>query len=391
MKRETKQNVLCRECYRLFNYARTGVLCRAGPCREVRDEHGRPGPRFLDPRAYGLWRGWPRSRLVLEPSDRCPICRTAGRLVPACPICRRQLDATVGEVEDHVIGVIGATGSGKSHYLAGVLQQFLQAGIGGEDWRVSFGRPEDRRLYRRKFLQPMFRDRLELPPNPKRIEPELRLLLENRATGQRVLLVFRDLGGEVCADPERLAQAKFLHYARGVVLIADPLVYMPEHELAEGVERLDATEVLERYRSVLEAQDAGPAGDAYPLLPRQKFLAVAVTKADLVLAKDHFFWRDGKGDRHLSGRFWEARREEDEATRRWVRERLSAELGEVAAEFAGVGYFFVSSFGFRHVPRSALTETPRPWRVHEPIFALLERFDLAAGAAGESREDDDAL
>ncbi len=384
------KNVLCRECYRLFNYARTGVLCRSEPCREVRDDHGRSGPRFLDPRAYGLWRGWPKSLLVLGPDDECPICRSAGSLVPACPLCRRQLDATVGEVEDHVIGVIGATGSGKSHYLAGVLQQFLEAEVGGERWRVSFGRAEDRRLYRRKFLRPLFRDREELAPNPMRVEPELRLLLENEASGQRVLLVFRDLGGEVCADPRRLEQVRFLRYARGVVLIADPLAYMPGHELADGVERLEATEILDNYASVLARQDVQPAHRAFPLLPRQKFLAVAVTKADLVLEENHFFWQDGNADRHLSPRFWESRREEDEATRRWVGEELSDELAEMAAEFADVGYFFVSSFGFRHVPRSPITETPRPRRVHEPIFALLDRFEMASGRAAGS-PDDDAL
>jgi hypothetical protein len=54
--------------------------------------------------------------------------------------------------------------------------------------------------------------------------------------------------------------------------------------------------------------------------------------------------------------------------------------------FAETSWFFVSSIGYRLAPGTqALPEPPRPRRVHEPIFALLDRLTADRPASVKQR------
>jgi len=388
------KQLFCRHCFELFRADRIMVLCRSERCSGVPDDRGRRGPRFIDPRAHAaLWRRF-RRRLVLDAP--CPFCQEIDVLAPACPLCRGQLEEGLGEaVVDRVIAVIGARDSGKSHYLATVLHQLLEGGAGGEVWEPAM-KAEDVALYRRHFRRPLFDQRQELPATPPAPGPELRLTLEGR--GGKTLVVFRDLGGEVFDDPERLKDLGFLRYAPGVVLMVDPFAFPPPagSPLAWAPNgEPTCTEVLERYRAVLEALPRYPEHRALPLLPRQKALAVVLTKADLLLDEDHRFWDGAAGRPHLAKGFWHDRRTDSEAVRGWLRGRLGLDLADAAGAFGEVGYFVVSSYGYPpHQPRSRLDNPPRPRRVHEPIFALLDLLaedEQGGGAAPDVDPEDDIL
>lgn len=378
------QNHLCRNCYELFRFEQVGILCRSRACSQVLDDRRRRGPRYFSSQEYGFWKGLFRKRLVLDDQTPCPFCAEP-KLEKACPLCRAPLDATAGQVDDHVIAVVGASESGKSHYLAAVLYQFLERQVGGDTWSVRFAGDEDEDTYRREFLEPLFERREELPATPLGERPELRLLLENRRTGTRALLAFRDLAGETFVDPHRLERNRFLRHAQGVVLVVDPQAF-PLDTLS-GVQpwipngRPTAVDVLAGYRKVLQRQDRPPELLARPVMPEDKLLAVAVTKADLVLAPGHSFYADGGADPLQSG-YWNARREQDQRVRDWLRNHINGRLERETERFADAGFFFVSSYGFRHQPRSPLENKPSPLRVEEPILALLDR--LAAESAGPS-------
>ncbi len=378
------RNVLCRHCFRLFRYDEIGVICRSNRCARIPDDRGKDRPRYMRPKDYGLWQRWRRR---LNPGAACPMCKQIDTLYPACPLCRGQLDIDIGEVDDRVIAVIGASESGKSHYLATVLHQLLYGDVGGDVWKVSM-KSVDREIYQREFLTPLFEDHQELESTYAGLGPELRLILENRNDGHRTLLIFRDLGGEIFRDSKLMQELSFLRYAQGVVLMADPLAYEPP--AADAVPwpcngRPPAAEVLSNYRVVLESQERYPEHRALPLLPSEKFLAVVVTKADLVLPGEHAFWEQSDGRPHLESGYWSRRENENREIREWVRDHLGSELVDVAIAFADVGYFFVSSYGFPHQPRETFSVSPQPRRVHEPIFGLLDCF----ASRGETIEDED--
>jgi hypothetical protein len=378
------KNLLCRHCFHLFRDDRIGIVCGSEACSHVMDDRGEAGARYMDPRPMGLWHRW-RRRLDLEAA--CPHCRQEGNLVPACPGCRAQLDVSIGEVEDRVIGVIGASESGKTHFLATILHQFLERKIGGDVWQVEM-KPADQRLYR-DYLRTLFEQQQELPQTQAALQPELRLMLRNQRDGRQTLLVFRDLGGEIFVDPQRLREVSFLRYAQGVVLLVDPLAFAPPPSAVwKPNGRPDAVEILDNYRAALKGQERYPEHRDLPLLPAQKALAVAVTKADLVLDSEHPFRSDAETMRPLDPGYWNRRKDEDKMARQWIEENLGRALPNVAGEFHDAGYFFVSSYGYRHQPGSPLREAPRPSRVHEPIFALLDRL---ASLSPSTAEDDAGL
>lgn len=379
--------MFCRHCFVPFQRPRIGVVCRSEVCRQVRDDHGRRDGRFLFADGWDFWLRPEHPETgqlpTLHLDGPCPHCRQIGHLRSVCPHCRQPLDLDRGE--DRVIAVVGATASGKTHFLATVLHQLLDGGVGGEDWRVALDKAHLRPL-REKLLDPLFHDREVLPSTVDRLDDEMALPLENLRDGRRVLLAFRDLGGEIFQQEDRLRRVHFLRYAQGVVLMADPLAFPPRSPDGSGATgeprqipwahngQPTALETLAAYRRVLETQERRVEHRALPLLPEEKYLAVAVTKADLVLERDHPFWEDANGA-HLEPGYWQRREEQGAAVRSWIEEELDPRLVREAASFSEARFFFVSSLGFRHSPaEDHLEEEPRPRRVHEPIFALLDRL-----------------
>ena len=406
---DSRRRQLCRNCFQLFQFGHVGVICESRQCSQVADDRRRTKPRYFSSREYGFWKGLFRKTLHLDETTPCPFCAQP-KLVKACPRCRRALDPTTGEVDDHVIAVIGASDSGKSHFLAAVLYQFLEKNVGGDAWAVDFASEDDEEIYRRQFLRPLFEDRRELAATPATEGPELRLLLKHRRTGQQALLAFRDLGGEIFADPTQLERTDFLRYAKGVVLVVDPQAFpldtVSSIQPWQPNGRPTALDVLKTYRRVLDRLGRPSELEAYPLLPDEKLLAVAVTKADLVLEQDHPFYGDESVDPLAPG-FWPARQAWSDAVRDWLAGHIGSALERETRRFADASFFFVSSYGFRHEPRRRIEETPRPRRVHEPILALLDRLGAAGqgaasqgaagqgaagqgGAGGRSRRSDEA-
>jgi Double-GTPase 2 len=376
-------NVLCRHCFRLFDFRRVGVLCRSRRCSGVLDTEGRRGPRFMLPdRERGLWaqRGW---RLALDAA--CPYCEQRGRLVPACPRCRNPLDPEIGEVEDRIIGVLGAKDSGKSHYLSTLLHLLLYREVGGDVWEVRMDR-EARQAAEERLLRPLFDELREIPFTERGPGVELRLVLTHRSDGRRVLLVFRDLSGEFMVDRGLLEEVDFLRYAEGVVLLADPqaLGGRVRKDAARAPRQVTCAEILDNYRAALDARPQRPGEEEVAVVPARKFLAVTITKADLVLRPKHGFWSPN-GSAHLAPGFWQARAAESRVARDWLHRKLGdpRSFAVAVGEFGDASYFFVSSYGYHHTPHSkTLRKPPKPLRVHEPIFALLDRF---ASADGEPR------
>jgi hypothetical protein len=346
----------------------------------------------MKPRQVGLWSLWRRLMgLAPDLEQPCPFCHEIDRLELACPRCREPLAGETAALERRMIAVIGSNAAGKTHFMATVLHRFLEGHIDGWEVRMS---PEALERCRRELLNPLFEEGRELAATPAVLGPDFPVEFENQNTGDKALLVFRDVGGEALISPERLKELDFLHYADGVVLMVDPLAYRPPLDATENWVRHDkapVTKVLKVYREVLQQRRRLEHDRGRSLLPRQKFLAVTVTKADLVLRRDHSFWdTNGDGSEYGAG-YWAARSEKSRAVRDWIENNLGLKMARLTEDFADVSYFFVSSFGNGHSPgKQVLVQRPEPRRVHEPILALLDRLGEEA-ASTASTDDDDEL
>lgn len=373
-------STLCRHCFHLVAAGTEWVACRSDDCARVDDGDGRVGPRLLDPaRVPGLLErsGFLGRKRRLDLGAPCPHCSIRGRLVPVCPRCRAELSTAVPgggdtEADDAIIAVLGAVDAGKTHYLAALYHCLAEADepAGGDVWALELSEDE-REVLRDQLWRPLFEERRELKRTPRSRRQEMNLLLRHRETGRRVLLAFQDLSGEILGERDKMAREEFLRHARGVILLADPLPLQGENDHAS------CTRILANYRHLLEqpVRDLEPEeAEELPLEPGDKTLAIAVTKSDLVLPDEHFFWDPPPLDPVMEG-YWDARSEEDGSAREWLLERAHRDLVRLAEPFAATGWFFVSSTGFPYEPHShALPEAPRPRRVVEPLFALLDRF-----------------
>jgi len=306
----------------------------------------------------------------------CPFCFEIDRLELACPQCREPMAGERVELERRMIAVIGSNAAGKTHFMATVLHRFLEGDIYG--WEVRMN-PEALVRCRCELLNPLFLEGRELEATPAVLGKDFPVEFENHRTGDKALLVFRDVGGEALLTPERLRELDFLHYADGVILMVDPLAYRPPLDAPEEWvphNHAPVTQVLRVYREVLEQRRRLLQDRDRSLLPNQKFLAVTVTKADLVLDPSHWFWETNGGAPEYRPGYWSARRERSRSVQDWLDTNLELKMARLTEDFADVSYFFVSSFGNRHPPgKEWLIEPPKPLRVHEPILALLDRLE----------------
>jgi Double-GTPase 2 len=312
-----------------------------------------------------------------------------GTLHRACPRCGHELPQE-GTTDDYIIAVLGAKDAGKTHYLATLYHVLAEARepVGGEVWEVAFDETT-RESIRGQLWRPLFKDKQELPITTAK--SELRLPLRHRPSDRRVLVTFQDLSGEILSNQQKLAKEDFLHHARGVILLADPLAFESPNPKGRWSKwyhgHPTCTEILASYQRILEnraqrVQSREEQAERH-LLPAHKVLTVAVTKADLVLRnRSHPFW-NGTSAAHLMPGYWNQRKEESQKAKKWLLERAGRELERLALSFADVGYFFVSSYGYEHKPKTKdLVKPPNPVRVHEPLFALLDR--LAQGDPGST-------
>jgi len=375
-------STLCRKCFHLIPKGREWVICLSDRCRETVDIHGEVRPLTLNPkRETGLWSQFSR-RVNLDAP--CPVCGQFDSLRLACSRCLHELPGAE-TADDHVIAVLGAKDAGKTHYLATLYHMLAEAEepAGGDAWELEIDEATRERI-RDELWRPLFEEMRELDATPATRRPEeMNLILYHRETGRRILVAFQDLSGEVLSDRQRLEREEFLLHARGVILLADPLAFDAPGSCRRSRWHHDqptCTEILRDYRRAIEQRarrvESREEQSERNLLPEHKVLAVAVTKADLILRnKSHRFWNGLSSAGASESGFWEARAEDDHLTRKWLLERTGPELARLAEPFADAGYFFVSSFGYEHKPHTeTLVKPPSPLRVHEPLFALLDRF-----------------
>ncbi len=176
-----------------------------------------------------------RGLFSVEKEAACPDCGTMTG-VRVCPGCHNPLPDSTLRGEDLIISVVGAGGSGKSHFL-GVLLKMLDRRIAPafEDGAVesfddSYGR------WQASAGMRLYRDRKTLPPTVSSIcktgtgvyRPLVFKLKSsgNGLPGSRnklLTLLFFDAAGEDLGDPETMKTAAgFIGRSAGIIFLLDP-------------------------------------------------------------------------------------------------------------------------------------------------------------------------
>lgn len=324
-------------------------------------------------------------RLLRRPL-KIPIDSQGRRLTrKLCPHDNdHDLPFTAGSQASLVIGVIGAKYSGKSHYVASLVER-LESRTGA-DMRASLlpVTDETSTRYQHDFYDPLFAKSLELPvtvgvPPPLIYDLTLDESLFGEKRNRAVTLALYDTAGEELENPDRVREVvKYLGCASGIMFLVDPLQVPEVRELLPPsvqppeLERNAAPQQI--ISNVLQLLEDGEivATNAPLSIP----VAVVLTKCDVLrdagLIEANRLWNIEK--RHIG--YFDVKAHEDmnsmmgEYLQRWS----MATFRHVETRFSRHAFFGVSATGC--ASEKSRFEFISPWRVEDPLLWLLAELGV---------------
>jgi hypothetical protein len=288
------------------------------------------------------------------------------------------LPFTAGAQASLVIGLIGAKFSGKSHYIAALVQRL--EGQVGNDLQAALlpVTDETSERYRQEFFDPLFRNRLELSltvgtPAPLIYDFTLDGHLWGEKDNRSVTLALYDTAGENFDSPSAVQQmVKYVGVASGVMLLIDPLQLPAVREALPATVRLpeveDPNAIIGR---VLRELEGGRV--LVENAPLATPVAVVLTKCDVLrdagLIEPNRLWCTD--ERHVGYFHKDLHADVSGMMGEYVRRWSPAVYNTVARRFAHFAFFGVSATGCASDSGTRRYKYISPWRVEDPLLWLL--------------------
>ena len=303
-----------------------------------------------------------------------------------CPQCSQVLPYTAGTQASLVIGVIGAKFSGKSHYIAALVERL--AGQVAFDLQADLlpVTEQTSERYRREFYEPLFGKGLELPatagePPPLIYDLYLTGKLKGKQRNRAVTLALYDTAGENFNNPESVRQmVRYLRVASGILFLIDPLQSaVVRQALPSSVPLPDLDQMAEPNfiisRVLTELEGNKILTEAGPLATP---VAVVLTKCDVLresnLIDSNRLWSNDF--RHVG--YFDREAHEDmsgmlgECVQRWSPKAYNT----IQARFAHHAFFGVSPTGCASDKTTHRYKFVSPWRVEDPLLWLLAELGV---------------
>lgn len=241
---------ICPICFAKFNPRRIGITCSG--CGEN---------TMYSKLKRGLFSG--------GSTFRCPSC---GRFLSdfECPVCGRSVPISTLDCEPVFFSIIGARGSGKSHYIAQIVKTLRRVSRGKFEFL-----PADKftqEIYHQKYESDLFEKLRPLPATNRWINAQeiprpliYTLSFKNFFRTKKCMLVIYDAAGEDLqnADVNMLRNGyPYIGQSSGIILLVDPLSMpmirnsqlMEEYFNRVGNELLSsysAGQILKKIRTIL--------------------------------------------------------------------------------------------------------------------------------------------
>ncbi|WP_149263946.1 hypothetical protein [Actinomadura sp. K4S16] len=233
--------------------------------------------------------------LTREPGEGDVRWRT--RTMHAWRVCEATgkdhfVPASLGGMTVLIVGMVGTSGSGKSHLLAAMTEELDQAAL-----KISHRLdvlPLDPRLQRELFARNRFdllRDRKPLPVTRRALSPEFTCAyrITSGHTGEQYALLVFDVPGEIFSQGHTRDDTPFMSIADGLIFVADGT----ELDVRHGRHTGDPG-----FTAVLSHIDHVRAGQGLEFLPLPAALVIA--KSDTLRAfKEVDRWLDRRDDLEL--------------------------------------------------------------------------------------------
>ena len=291
------QKEICPYCFEYFYIKDTPFRCSSPPSRcaseadkvyETTWQDSRPMGKVLEPAG--------KFRDRFSQSIRCKACghQSYKRI---CPHCHMELPRTTGQFKNYIFAVIGAKDSGKSHYIAVLIDQ-IKRRI-GPNMGLLLSAENDFTInrYANDFYAPIFKDGKVIDTTrsatidrsvQRPMVYSIRLtgdgLCQKNKIKKYMTLVFFDTAGEDLNDEDTMSTVnKYIYRSDGIILLIDPLQLLSVRNLLPKGTPLpdiwtETSDILNRSTRLIEK--------GRNLKPTDKVkipLAVAFSKFDAVL------------------------------------------------------------------------------------------------------------
>jgi hypothetical protein len=306
-----------------------------------------------------------------------------------CPHCKQALPWTTGEQSDLIIGMVGASYSGKSHYIASLVKR-LQKEV-SRDFEASLIPVDDatKIRYREEFYIPLYENNLELPFTQPGAKPLIynftvdASLSKKGRTNRSVTLVFYDTAGEDFANVKAIERfVKYLSHASGLIFLIDPLQSQVVREMVGKAAKLPVIYSDGSSHEILGTV-IGHLNKYGVVTTNQKLnipVAIVFTKCDVLREMDlidkHRLWQKDVHHHHsydltlhndINGLF-----------SRYLEEWSPESHYTLRTHFRNYAIFGVSATGCASDENGRFAKIS-PWRVEDPLLWLLYKLEVIPG------------
>ena len=324
-------------------------------------------------------------RTPQKANPKKPVCSECGQalVTKVCAKCGGELPMNIGTAKSYPISIIGAKESGKSNYIAVLINQ-LKNEI-GRNYNCSLMACGDKTMkrYRDEFYNPLYRDRRCVEgTDAGDVDPLIYSLIFQKkggmfkkASNEAVSLTFFDTAGENMNSFDTMQTFnRYLYHSSGIILLLDPLqLPVVRDELSGKIalpqENTDVKEILDRTIEIIRAGTGNTDLKKKIDIP----LAIAFTKIDAVdslldpascLKNDSSHIKKGAFDRID---FQDTNEEMQSLVDNW----LGMDLYQtVSTQFSSFAFFGLSALGSNPEMDKKIPKF-RPFRVADPFLWIL--------------------
>jgi hypothetical protein len=322
---------------------------------------------------------------------RCPGCFIA-TTTRACPHCHSAFPHGLDGLSNIVIAIIGAKETGKSHYIAVLIQQIYNL-YNLFDWSLMAMDDETMRLYNDRFYRPLYmnRETIRVTMTAKSDLDVRKPLLYSLSSvsGKRlktVTLAFFDTAGEDMDDEVAMRTINpYIYNASGIILLLDPLQIKNLREQVDasldsrtnvnmpGLANTSVGDIINKTSNLIYTKRRISHTRTIPIP-----LAVVFSKIDMlkpVLGDDAPIYQPSRHRGFFNIREFE---NNDAFVRNWVGE-FDRRFIQGTRYYRETAFFGASALGGNPTTAGDLPFEPRPIRVEDPFLWLLWKNGFIVG------------
>ncbi len=323
----------------------------------------------------------------------CDTCKKESR-TRLCPTCHYELSHDVGQIDQRIVAIIGGSNTGKSVYIAALINR-LQHEVGANfDFGVSMIGDGTRERWMKDFYRPLFENKTLLTGTQSatadqsvKIPLIFRLTLKHGNNIRALNISFFDTAGEDMANlkvDQLSVEARYILHADGIIVLLDPLQLdtirhqLPNANLPKADQMARPNFIVERLRELFEQYYGLPGSKKIKTPVAFTFSKVDTLKpilspdSALLRVGEHFGKLDLQDVQSVSteiGNYVQA----------WINPGF---YKDVDLWFANYRFFGISSLGRRPDANNRLADVPNSRRVEDPFLWLLHQFNLIPGKKG---------